>query len=158
MEAVKAVVAAVLFVLQAIGLGAPAPESDYEDEYRRAAATFPEPMPPGTAFPQSMGGSIQPYNDHLLAPGVGEQVVAFTWLCAWENEFVTALHADDTARATDALEMVEKWPTLPYARDSADESAGWREDVVSRARAGDPSGMVSDLTSICVDAPWVAAG
>lgn len=138
----------------AIASQAPAEPTVGEDvisEQAEYAAKYLEARE-GLEFPSTIGARSAPEDTvPVLAEGwVAEAGVPagranHEWLCAWEAEYLDATATGDTARATEALDVIQTWETLPWVTENVvDPERGWYNNVVVPALAGDPSGIEED--------------
>jgi hypothetical protein len=128
-------------------------KGEVHTEYEAAKSEFPEPLPNGVTYIERLGPEYEE-EGVLIGKGMGKVVVAWTWLCAWETEYIDALDADDEDRAESAIAMIGKWRSLPE-KDLylADPNEDWEKVVLQPALLGDPSAIKNDLVNTCVGFP-----
>lgn len=120
-----------------------------EDEYERSVKDFAQPLPKGVEFPKELPeGTTE--KDVTYEEGFGDSLAAFYWQCAWEKSFLDSFSQKDSEASDHALNMVEKFKTLPYYKAHIeDPTDGWQKNVVDTARLGDPTEMRSEFESGC---------
>ncbi|CAN5267507.1 hypothetical protein BH11ACT4_BH11ACT4_14390 [soil metagenome] len=124
-------------------------------EYEAAIESMEHPLPTGAAYPlgvpEGLDAGAQP-SGALLESGAGRNVAYFSWLCAWESEYLSAIDADDDRRRVDAESMITAWSTSGFHLAMGDDEGGWTKNVVDPMKFGDPSGVKQDLPSTCAQA------
>jgi len=120
-------------------------------EYRAAIAAMSEPLPAGAEYPNGVPAGLDsgPSNSGVLETGAGANIAHFTWLCAWEAEYLSAVSINDAQRQVSAEAMLTKWPGFGYVDDPA---AGWKQTVFTPMSFGDPSGVKTDFPQTCSQA------
>ncbi|GIG22598.1 hypothetical protein Cch01nite_33220 [Cellulomonas chitinilytica] len=125
-------------------------------EYRAAVDAIELPLPDGLDYPAALPAAFLP-TDGVVEQGAGRNVANFTWLCAWEDEYLTAESSDDARRVAHAAEMLEAWATGPfYTQVMSDPDHGWVSNVLVPMRQGDSSGIEADHQQLCREFPTVA--
>ena len=129
------------------------------EEYRTTVAQIEQPLPKGRAYPPGLPVDFVPAPDAgVLEVGAARNQAWYTWLCAWEHEYLTATDSGDGARGAQAAAMVEWWATGPFYTDFvSDPDRGWVTNVVEPLRAGDSSGVRADYHQTCSSFPTVGA-
>tara|TARA_R110002051_G_scaffold166383_1_gene237200 strand:- start:2755 stop:3594 length:840 start_codon:yes stop_codon:yes gene_type:complete len=120
-------------------------------EYLAAIEAMPEPLPSGAAYPVGVPeglGSGQS-DDGVVQSGLGATVAHFTWLCAWEAEYLSAASEDDAERQVAAETTLELWPSYGYV---SDRDAGWASNVLEPLSFGDATGLQKDFPQTCAQA------
>ena len=92
-------------------------------------------MPNGLNSGTSTAGTMQ--------SGAGYVVAQYTWLCAWESEYLTAMAKDDAERQVAAEAMLTTWLTSEFYM-APDPNRGWVTSVLDPVGFGDSSGVVRD--------------
>lgn len=124
-------------------------------EYETTIRSIDELLPEGRAYPPGLPANFLP-NDGVLMEGAARNVAYFTWLCAWESEYLDAFTADDEERLTQAESMITAWETLDfYTTVIVDPERGWVSNVLRPMELGDPSGVKADHTALCHMYPTV---
>jgi hypothetical protein len=142
----------------------PAPEGfDYltdetaAAEYRASVDAIEQPLPDGLDYPPRLPDHFLP-TDGYLEKGAGRNQANFTWLCAWETEYLAAEDAKDARRVARAAAMLESWATGSfYTQVMVDPSHGWVSNVLGPMRLGDSSGIRADHDPMCSSFPTVKA-
>lgn len=127
------------------------------EEYLDAIADIDNPLPEGVDYPDGLPADFFA-SDGLLQEGAGRNQAWFTWLCAWEGEYLDALADGDVQRLAESESMIAAWAEMPFYRDVVDDSSGgWVSNVVEPMRRGDPDGVKFEHRSMCPAYPAVAA-
>lgn len=125
-------------------------------EYRYAITTLKKPLPRGAHYPIGVPKSLDEgkHDGGVLEAGGGTMTADFTWLCAWEVEYLSARKAKNADRQVTAERMIRWWPTSPSLKSEMDvESiAGWTRNVIDPMSFNDPSGVQGDVSSTCATA------
>ena len=129
------------------------------DEYRTTVAQIEQPLPKGRAYPPGLPVDFVPApGAGMLEAGAARSQAWFTWLCAWEGDYLAATDSGDEVRTARAAAMVAWWPTGPfYTGFVSDPDRGWVTNVVQPLRAGDSSGVSNDYQHTCSSFPTVDA-
>lgn len=129
------------------------------EEYRTTVAQIERPLPKGRAYPPGLPVDFVPApGEGVLEAGAARNQAWYTWLCAWEHEYLTATDSGDEARAAQAAAMAEWWAAGPfYTKVVSDPDRGWVTNVVEPLRAGDSSGVRADYQQTCSSFPTVGA-
>lgn len=133
----------------------PLDEGSAASEYREAIEAIPLPLPDGRAYPDALPANFLPEDGYLQEGGARNQAW-FTWLCAWEADY---LNASDDAQRQHAAEMISEWPEMHFYQEvMVDPERGWVANVVTPLELGDPSGVRTDFANNCGDQfPTVAS-
>lgn len=120
-------------------------------EYLAAIKAMSDPLPAGAEYPDGVPNGLDsgPSNGAVLETGAGANVAHFTWLCAWEGEYLTAVSSNDAQRQVSAEAMLTKWPQFGYV---GDPSGGWTQNVLTLMSFGDASGVKLDFPQTCAQA------
>lgn len=120
------------------------------EEYRATIATlgalpegaeWPDGVPEGLDVGRSEGGGI-------MQAGAGANVAQFTYLCAWEAEYISAEQANDAKRLTAALSTLEDFAEGPFM-SAVSPDGGWKQNVISALTFADSSGLRLDFPGTC---------
>lgn len=120
-------------------------------EYLAAIEAMPEPLPNGAAYPAGVPEGLDSgqSDDGVVQSGLGAPVAHFTWLCAWEAEYLSATSEDDAERQVTAEAMLAQWPSYGYV---SDPDAGWASNVLEPLSFGDAAGLQKDFPQTCAQA------
>ena len=120
-------------------------------EYLAAIKAMSDPLPAGAEYPDGVPNGLDsgPSSGAVLETGAGANVAHFTWLCAWEAEYLTAVSSNNAQRQVNAEAMLTKWPGFGYVDDPA---SGWTQNVLTPMRFGDTSGVKTDFPQTCSQA------
>lgn len=123
-------------------------------EYQAAIASMPHPLPPGAEYPLGVPAGMEPgiTAEAAVETGRGTNTAYFTWLCAWESEYLAAVEAEDFDRVIVAEEMIVAWMDMPVHQEPDEPLTGWEGSVVEPMRFGDPSGVRADRPATCMHA------
>jgi hypothetical protein len=131
-------------------------------EYLAAIEAMPDPLPAGAEFPDGIpagldtgpfysggspdaeDGTVEP--DGIMEAGAGRNVAYFTWLCAWEGEYLAAFDEGDAERQVDAAAMLSNFPGYQLLGGT---EADWAQAVLAPMNMGDPSGVRVDYPQMC---------
>lgn len=130
-------------------------EGSAADEYRRVIAEIDRPLPKGDAFPPGLPENFLPH-DGLLEQGAARNQAWFTWLCAWEAEYLAADADEDPDRMAAAAAMLEWYSSASFYTEVVDDpEGGWVSNVLDPMRHGDASGVSADHRQMCFQYPTV---
>ncbi|WP_250445928.1 hypothetical protein [Actinotalea sp. C106] len=122
-------------------------------EYQVAIADLPHPLPPGAVYPagvpEGLDGGV--HEDAVMEVGAGATTAHFTWLCAWEVEYLTAFYADDHPRVLVAEDMLRAFPDV-VPPSWTDTATVWAPMVTGPLDFADPSGVEKDVRGTCMQA------
>jgi hypothetical protein len=131
-------------------------EGPAADEYLATITSIPEPLPAGETYPAGLPATFVP-DDGVLETGSARNQAWFTWLCAWETEYVDSV--GDEERRAEAEIMIARWAEMDFYRNVIDDhDKGWIEDVLEPMFLGDSSGVKTELAQSCAAYPTVATG
>jgi hypothetical protein len=86
----------------------------------------------------------------MAETGTGAVIAAFTWLCAWESEYLEARDAQAYDRVLVAEDALHSWADFtPYPPSSRD---AWSENVLAPLDFDNPSGVRADRPQACAQA------
>jgi hypothetical protein len=122
------------------------------EEYQAAQSELP-PLPRGAEWPEGLmaGLNAGPTEDGsgIMEACAGAVTAQFTWLCAWESEYISAEdHAAD-ARLVTALATLEDFASSDFAQTW---SPDWRDVVVGPLRLDDSSMLRAGFADVCLQA------
>ncbi|MFC5931170.1 hypothetical protein D6T64_13380 [Cryobacterium melibiosiphilum] len=122
-------------------------------EYQAAIDAMEDPLPAGAAYPTGVPEGLDSGSSSagMMQSGAGNVVAHYTWLCAWESEYLTSMAEKDAQRQVAAEAMLTKWSTSEFYIAS-DPNRGWVETVLDPVRFGDPSGVARDQPQSCSQA------
>ncbi|MCI4658284.1 hypothetical protein [Cryobacterium zhongshanensis] len=130
-------------------------------EYEAAIKAMPDPLPAGAEYPDGVpvGLDSGTSDSGTLESGAGTVVAHFTWLCAWESEYLIAMSKKDAERQVAAESMITKWSTSAfYLNVISDPDKGWTTSVINPMKFGDPSGVRQDRPRTCAQASIINVG
>ncbi|MFT4122751.1 MAG: hypothetical protein QM635_02850 [Microbacteriaceae bacterium] len=109
-------------------------------------AAFPRELPQGVAWPTDPPAGITGAGQGTEV-GLTSILLADYWVCAWEEQYIDAVAADDDSASTTALDEVEAYPELPAVIAHFPDVDVWYEDTVEPAKAGDVTSMTKEVAS-----------
>ena len=130
-------------------------------EYQAAIKAMADPLPAGAEYPDGVPAGLDSGSNSsgIMEAGAGKVVAHFTWLCAWESEYLSAISAKDAERQVAAESMLIKWSTSPFYLDvMSDPDKGWVTNVINPMKFGDASGVKQDRPQTCAQASIVNVG
>jgi hypothetical protein len=127
-------------------------------EYQAAIERMEYPLPAGAEYPKGV-----PFIDLSAygAEGVEEETIGggslahFTWLCAWENEYIYALADGNQDRQIAAEKMITTWITSDFYLTLSDPDGNFLTNVIAPMQVGDSSGVQDNLRTSCMIAGLV---
>jgi hypothetical protein len=127
-------------------------------DYLATIKSIKQPLPPGAVYPVGVpvGLNSGVHKDGDTEFGAGADVAHFTWLCAWETEYLADLNDKNVPRRVTAEHMLEWWGNSAWEH-AADPSHGWTENVIEPLRLGLTSGLKTDVQDSCLQAGiWIS--
>ena len=128
-------------------------------EYLAAIETLPDPLPAGAVYPTGVPEGLDsgPLDNGtegaVMENGAGTNTAHFTWLCAWESEYLDAMSVGDKQRQVAAEAMLETWISDPaYLGYDIDADLAWSPTILGPMRLGDPSSIETDRVQSCYQA------
>ena len=128
-------------------------------EYLAAIETLPDPLPAGAVYPTGVPEGLDsgPLDNGtegaVMENGAGTNTAHFTWLCAWESEYLDAMSVGDKQRQVAAEAMLETWISDPaYLGYEIDADLAWSPTILGPMRLGDPSSIETDRVQSCYQA------
>lgn len=125
-------------------------------EYLDAIEQMEHPLPDGVEYPvgvpEGLDGGQSADGEGIVGTGLGASTAHFSWLCAWESEYLLAVDAGDDRRQVAAEAMIASWAESDFYAAMADTDGGWVSNVVEPMRYDDPSGVKTDRTQTCASA------
>ncbi|CAO1653898.1 DUF1707 domain-containing protein [Salinibacterium sp. NYA9b] len=120
-------------------------------EYLAAIEAMPETLPSGAAYPAGVPEGLDSgqTDGGVVQSGLGATVAHFTWLCAWEAEYLTAADDEDAERLVAAEAMLTQWPSYDFV---SDPDGGWAANVLEPLSFGDTAGLQRDFPQTCAQA------
>lgn len=100
-----------------------------------------EPGPEGLDVGVVEGGG-------LLQAGSGKNLAHFTYLCAWEAEYISAEQASDAGRLTSALSTLENFADGAFM-SAVSPDGGWKLNVINPLTYANSSGLRHDFPGTC---------
>jgi len=130
-------------------------EGQAYEEYLAGIAKLP-PLPEGADYPSGVpvgldAGPVDAGPGAIMESGAGYTIAHFTWLCAWETEYVTAFDGGDARRIVAAEAALKKFPETAFYEDW-DSDGAWYKVVVLPIALGDSSGAKADRFESCFQA------
>lgn len=120
-------------------------------ELKTAIQEFKEPLPAGIQWLKDTPDQLLQPNS-TYADGAAEGVIAFYWLCSWEESYLEAVDRSDKNAAASALAEVGKWESLPFAESHfSDPDHAWEKTVLTPAKQGDPTAMRASFDRECME-------
>lgn len=128
------------------------------EEYTSTIVAITEPLPKGEAYPEPVASNFV-YTEDVLASGTGRSQAQFTWLCAWETNYLDAFADGKAKRVRAAEKMIAKWAHSEFYLATIDEPNHlWIVSVLDPMQAGDPSGVRAEHQSLCSQYPTTEVG
>ena len=126
-------------------------------EYEEAISLIDEPLPTGVSYPPGLPSNFLPSDGGRLQTGAARNQAWFTWLCAWEAEYLDNFSSDVDAQKN-AEDMIARWAEMDfYSSVVVDPEQGWVSNVLDPMLLGDPSGVRADHLQLCSHYPTVSA-
>lgn len=124
-------------------------------EYKAETAVL-DPLPPGAEYPIGVprgldAGPVDPavgVESGVMEAGAGRWTARFTWLCAWELEYLAAFEAGAMDRRVAAEAALDSFAEADYL-------PGWGEAVLGAMHFGDDSKVKADAPLTCEQAQIV---
>jgi hypothetical protein len=125
-------------------------------EYRHAIERMEHPLPDGAEYPlgvpEGLDSGQTSDGEGMMESRAGANIAHFTWLCAWESEYLLAVDAADDRRQVAAETMIASWAESDFSAAMGDTEGGWVTNVVAPMRINDPSGVKQDRIHACAAA------
>ena len=124
------------------------------EEYRAAIDRMDKPLPAGAEYPVGVPFSEleSDENGEIIETVGGGSIAQYTWLCAWESEYLHALKDGNANRQQAAEEMIESWSKSSFYLTLNDPDVSFLTDVVAPMKVGDSAGVQADLYTTCATA------
>lgn len=106
-----------------------------------AGAAWPEGVPKGLNAGSVDGGGV-------MQAGLGASVAQFTYLCAWEAEYISAEQVDDARLLTTALAALEDFADRPFMSTTSPDGE-WKRRVIGPLTFADSTGLRRDFPGTC---------
>ena len=118
-------------------------------EYQATIAML-DPLPAGAAWPEGVPKGLDAGREDsgVMQAGAGANIAQFTYLCAWEAEYISAEQVDDPKRLTTALLALEDFADGAFM-SAASPDGGWKLNVISPLTFADSSGLRRDFPGTC---------
>lgn len=125
-------------------------------EYLAAIEEMEYPLPAGAEYPNGVpegldAGPVAGPPPGVMESGAGFHLAHFTWLCAWESDYLAAFEAKDFKRQVKAESMLNAWTETEWYSEW-DPARSWVTVVINPMKVGDPSGLKRDRTDTCAQA------
>jgi hypothetical protein len=122
-------------------------------DYLDTITSIKQPLPPGAVYPVGVpvGLNSGVHIDGDTEFGAGADAAHFTWLCAWESEYLADLKNKNVEGRVNAEHMLEWWGNSAWEH-AADPSREWNENVILPLRLGVTSGLRTDINDSCLQA------
>jgi hypothetical protein len=116
------------------------------EEYRAKVSEYPFPLPEGVSFPER---PREPDEPTLYEPGNGIVQADSYWECAWIREWL--LHrTEEPGRAEAAMAWLDRSVETEFRqRFVVSDPAIWTEEILGRAKLGDPTHLREYYDSSC---------
>jgi hypothetical protein len=125
--------------------------------FDEAVQNFPRSLPESAKWPDEAPSSLTTSSE-VTAKGEPLEVfseeglpaitAAFIWQCAWQSEYFAAVDAEDEDRASEALDELEAFMSIPIVQTNyIDPDEYWLKQVVEPARAGDDAQLRQEFMS-----------
>ncbi|XUK63967.1 hypothetical protein ABMA10_18550 [Plantibacter sp. RU18] len=75
--------------------------------FEEATTDYALPLPAGIAWPEALPDEMLAKNVKM-EEGVPKTTALFYWLCAWEDNYLTAEKGGDEAQQAQALKMIQQ--------------------------------------------------
>lgn len=124
-------------------------------EYLAAIERMEFPLPPGAEYPEGIPEAADqtPIEwQGLASNAVGSSIAHYTWLCAWETDYLDAFEQDDLERRAVAEVMINRWTETDYYATIVDPDQAWIKNVTDPMSFGKSSGVKADRGQNCVAA------
>jgi len=121
------------------------------DEYKAAIERMEHPLPPGAVYPVGVPFSELGLdeNGETVETVGGGSIAQYTWLCAWESEYLHALDDGNRDRQAAAEEMILSWSKSNFYLSLNDPDVRFLTDVIAPMQVGDSAGVQADLITSC---------
>jgi hypothetical protein len=117
-------------------------------EYFDAICDVPGPLPKREGFPALTSTDTATLTSGNFESGAFVVKAEFTWLCAWEKDYLAAHKARHTAEQRLAARMILAWDASQFHQSVVvDPSDAWETNVIVPMEKGDSSGVQADLSS-----------
>ena len=118
-------------------------------------ATLPA-LPPGAEYPEGVPKEPAPAEPVMAETGTGAVIADFTWLCAWETEYLTAKDANAYERVLIAERALNAWADFtPFPAKPQD---AWTVKLLAPVGFDDPSGVRADRPNACARGRHLQSG
>jgi hypothetical protein len=122
-------------------------------DYIDTIKTIKQPLPPGATYPVGVPGGLNSGAAKTgdMEFGGGSDTAHFTWLCAWETEYLADVKDRNVSRRVTAENMLIWWGNSAWWR-IADPTHGWNQNVVDPMKLGITTGVRDDVNESCMQA------
>lgn len=120
-------------------------------EYEAAIERMDYPLPPGAVYPEGVPFSdLNEFEEVEPDESIGGGTIAhFTWLCAWENEYLYALADGNTDRQIAAEKMITTWIESDFYLTLSDPEGNFLSQVIAPMQVGNSAGVTDNMRSSC---------
>lgn len=121
------------------------------EEYKAAIERMEHPLPAGAEYPVGVPFSElgTDENGETVETVGGGTIAQYTWLCAWESEYLHALKDGNSSRQRAAEEMISSWAKSNFYLSLNDPDVSFLTDVIAPMEVGDSAGVQADLITSC---------
>ena len=118
------------------------------EQIRAARERFPERLPDGIYWATDPYAPDPTDEDAVYEDGVFDVAASEYWLCAWMDDYVSAVDGGDSQRADSAMTELEKYVSLPAIAAHHQNPDDFVTSVLEPARLGDAT-MLREFFATC---------
>lgn len=121
-------------------------------EYTAAIERMEHPLPPGAVYPEGVPFSdLNEFEEGEPDDTIGGGSIAqYTWLCAWENEYLYAVADANTGRQIAAEKMISTWVKSDFYLTLSDPDFNFVTQVIAPMQVGDTTGVTANMHTSCM--------
>ncbi len=124
------------------------------DEYASEVSVLPA-LPANAEWPvgpqAGLNAGVVPNGSGVMEAGAGTWNARFTWLCAWEGEYLAAAEADDEARQSAARTSLVYWIGSDFWHE-VDPEGSWGRSLLDSLDEGRHGMLQKDYVDTCMQA------
>ena len=113
------------------------------------------PLPAGAEWPAGvqagLNAGLVPDGSGVMEGGGGVWQARYTWLCAWQWEYLNASTLEDSARQAAAVEAFEFWVSSDFW-PTVDPDGGWAKSFFASMNEHSLRNFKIDFTDTCMKA------